>query len=81
MAQPDSKPTKIFLEIPKNLIQEPLIHTLGTKFDVVPNIRAGSITETLARIALELSGDPGEIQKAIHYIRELGISIEPIEAD
>jgi len=69
---------KVFLEIPKDLIKEPIIHTLGKKFQVVPNIRAGSITETIARIALELTGEPDEIQKAIEYIRGLGISVQPI---
>ncbi len=69
---------KIFLEIPKNLIEEPIIHTLGTRFEVVPNIRAGSITETVARIALELAGSPEEIDKAVSYIRDLGIEIQPI---
>jgi hypothetical protein len=69
---------KVFLEIPKDLIKEPIIHTLGIKFKVVPNIRAGSITETLARIALELTGDPDEVSKAVEYIKGLGIVVEPI---
>ena len=41
--------------------------------DVVPNIRAGSITETLARIALEITGPSDEIDKAIAYIESLQI--------
>jgi hypothetical protein len=69
---------KIFLQIPKDLIKEPIIHTLGRKFNVVPNIRAGSITETVARIALELTGDPDEVRKAVEYIKGLGITVEPI---
>ncbi len=74
-----SETKKIYLEIPKNLIQEPIIHTLGSRFDVVPNIRAGSITETLARIALEITGPREEVAKAIEYIQSLGVSIEPIQ--
>ena len=42
-------------------------------------IRAGSITETLARIALELTGDPEEVRKAVEYIKGLGIVVEPIQ--
>lgn len=70
---------KLYLEIPKDLIQEPIIYALGTRFNVVPNIRAGSITETVARIALEITGPSDEIDRAIEYIKNLGVTIKPIE--
>ncbi len=73
--------TKIYLEIPKDLIQEPIIHTLGSRFGVVPNILSGVITETVARIALEVSGDPAEVDKAVSYLGELGVAVEPVPDD
>ncbi len=76
-----SETRKIFLQIPKDLIQEPIIHTLGRRFDVVPNIRAGSITETHARIALEVTGSKEEVSKAVEYIESLGVAIEPVQDD
>lgn len=76
-----SETRKIYLEIPKDLIQEPIIHTLGRRFDVVPNIRAGSITETHARIALEITGPKAEVAKAVEYIKGLGVGIEPVQDD
>src|SRR5258707_746677 len=49
---------KYFCTFPQDLISEPIIsHTLGDKFGVVPNIRAASITDTMALVAACKSND------------------------
>jgi gamma-glutamyltranspeptidase / glutathione hydrolase len=49
---------KYFCTFPQHLISEPIIsHTLGLKFGVIPNIRAASINDTLALVAVEIEGE------------------------
>ena len=78
----DSKgPTsrKIFLTFPQKLIKEPILYTVGVKFNVIPNIRGASVSDELGLIALELQGEAGEIDKAIDYFQGLGVKVEPIQ--
>jgi ABC-type methionine transport system ATPase subunit len=74
---------KYFCTFPQDLIKEPIIsHTLHSKFGVVPNIRAASITEQMALVAVEIEGDDAAIQESVNYLRERGVSVEEIsEAD
>jgi ABC-type methionine transport system ATPase subunit len=68
---------KYFCTFPQHLISEPIIsYTLGTKFGVIPNIRAASITDTLALVAVEIEGDEEAIERSIEYMRERGVKVE-----
>ena len=68
---------KYFCTFPQHLISEPIIsHTLGSRFGVIPNIRAASITDTLALVAVEIEGDDGAIEKSIVYMRDRGVKVE-----
>ena len=70
---------KFFCTFPQNLISEPIIsHTLGEKFAVVPNIRAASITDQIAMVAVEIEGDAEMIEKAVEYMRERGVTVEEL---
>lgn len=70
---------KYFCTFPQELISEPIIsHTLGDKFGVVPNIRAASITDTMALVAVEIEGDESAIQSAVAYLKQRGVNVEVI---
>ena len=70
---------KYFCTFPQDLISEPIIsHTLGTRFGVVPNIRAASITDTMALVAVEIEGDEPAIQASVVYLKERGVKVEEI---
>ena len=70
-------PRKFFCTFPQELISEPIVsHTLGDKFGVVPNIRAASITETMALVAVEIAGAPEQIEASVAYLRERGVRVE-----
>ena len=72
-------PRKFFCTFPQDLISEPIIsHTLGEKFGVVPNIRAASITDTMALVAVEIEGDEDEIALSVAYLKERGVKVEEI---
>lgn len=68
---------KYFCTFPQELISEPIIsHTLGEKFGVVPNIRAASITDTMALVAVEIEGEESAIRLSVEYMRSRGVKIE-----
>jgi hypothetical protein len=68
---------KYFCTFPQHLISEPIIsHTLGARFGVIPNIRAASITDTLALVAVEIEGEEDAIDHSVTYLRERGVKVE-----
>lgn len=70
---------KYFCTFPQELIREPIIsHTLHAEFDVVPNIRAASITDQMALVAVEIEGEDARIDQAIEYLRERGVKVEEL---
>jgi len=73
---------KYFCTFPQEIIREPIIsHTLNVNFGVIPNIRAASITDTMALVAVEIEGDSDKIEQAVVYMRERGVSVEEISED
>ena len=73
---------KFFCTFPQNLIAEPIVsHTLGEKFGVIPNIRAASITDSVALVAVEIEGEEGAIEESVEYMRERGVHVEEITED
>ncbi len=73
---------KYFCTFPQHLIKEPIIsHTLHAEFNVIPNIRAASITEQMAMVAVEIEGDVQRIDEAVIYLRERGVTVEEIKED
>ncbi len=72
---------RVYLTFPKALIKEPVVYNVGKKFEVVTNIRTASVTEEIGIMALEMTGEEEEYQKAVEYLRELGIRVDPIEMD
>ena len=72
---------RYYLTYSKELVKEPLIYQVGMEFKVKTNIRQASISEELGLVALELDGDPDEIEKAVQFFVEKGVKVEPIELD
>lgn len=72
---------RLYLTYPSELIKEPVIYYLGHKFKVVTNIRSASVKDDIGLVALEMSGDKNEIDKAIRWLERKGIKVEPIEQD
>lgn len=64
---------------PTRLITRPVIYELGRDFKVVTNIRQASVAEEVGLVSVELQGDREEIKRAIHWLEELGIKVEPVE--
>ena len=71
--------TRLWLMYPARLITRPIVYDLGKEFAVVTNIRHASVTEEIGIVSLELDGDREEIKKAINWLEEQGVKVEPVE--
>lgn len=71
--------TRLWLMYPSRLITRPIIYELGRKFSVVTNIRQASVTDEIGVVSIELDGEREEIKKAIAWLEEIGIKVEPVE--
>ncbi len=72
---------KFYLNYPQEVIKEPIIYQVGKNFNVITNIRSASISNDIGIIALELEGEPAEIEKAVKFFESKGITVEPIVLD
>lgn len=70
---------KFYLTYPSPLVKEPVLYLLGKKFEVITNIRGANISNDMGLLALEIEGAPEEIDRAVSWLREQGITVEPIE--
>ena len=70
---------RFYLTYSEEKIKDPIIYHVGHKFRVVTNIRGASISDKIGIVALELEGDEEEIRKAVRWIAEQGVKVEPIE--
>ena len=73
---------KIVLIFPKEKIDKPIVYKLIKDFDLVFNILKASITpDQEGHLVLELSGSSSEVDKGIKYLKEQGVSIEPLSKE
>ena len=70
---------RVYLTCPKEQVKEPLLYYVGKNFNVMTNIRQASVSDKIGLVALELEGEPEEIEKAIQFFIEKGVKVEPIE--
>ena len=61
------------------LVTQPVVYELGKKFDVVTNIRQASVNEEIGLVSIEIVGPGSEIERAIAWLEEIGVNVEPVE--
>ena len=67
---------RVRLTFPEHLITEPVLARLTREFDVMPNIRRAKVEESVGWIVCELAGDAGAIDRAIAWLRDLGVQVD-----
>ncbi len=70
---------RLWLTFDGDSSRKPLIWEMSRKFEVVFNIRNASVTAVVGIIALELEGDREEIKKAVAWLEQSGVQVEPVE--
>lgn len=69
------------LDYPTHLVTEPVLAKLVQKYEVLFSIRRASITKGFGYVQTEISGEEGEVKKALANLTEQGIDVNPIEKD
>ena len=72
-------PRALLPELSAALIKEPILYQLVKKFDLVFNIRGASVSEEMGLVAVEFEGINDQIERALAWLRQTGVTVEPIE--
>jgi L-aspartate semialdehyde sulfurtransferase ferredoxin len=70
---------RVYLTFPKNLVKEPILCSLAKQFDIIFNIRGSTVTADMGLVALEIDGKAAEVEKAVGWLKQRGVIVEPIE--
>ena len=71
--------SRLWLMFQPKQVTEPVVFELGKKFAVVTNIRQASVNEEIGLVSIELEGERPEIERAITWLEEIGVKVEPVE--
>jgi ABC-type methionine transport system ATPase subunit len=72
---------RLFLSFPEDLVNKPILYEAVKRFDVMPNIRRANVESHSGWVILELSGEDANVEEAIAYFREVGVSVNRMEGD
>lgn len=72
---------RIRLFFTEQLVTEPVVYTMGKRFDVVTNIRGGEVFANNGWLYLEVTGEDDEIDRAIDWAIDQGVRVDPVEGD
>ena len=71
--------SRLWLMFQPRLVTQPVVYELGKTFAVITNIRQASINEEIGLVSIELEGERSEIERAINWLEEIGVKVEPVE--
>ena len=72
---------RVKFTFPTKLITEPVIYSLGRKFEVVTNIRRADVREDMGWVVLELEGTEDAIEKGLQWVAAEGVRVDPVSGD
>jgi ferredoxin len=73
---------RIVLYFNRDTWDKPIVHRLAKEFDLVFNIlKAQVLPRQESYMVMELSGSQGEYRKGIRYLKEVGITVKPVDKD
>ena len=73
---------KIVLSFPTQLVDKPIIYRLVKEFGLEFNILKAAITQDEeGLLIMELKGDEDQYNRGIHYLEEIGVTIQPLSRD
>lgn len=72
---------RILLTFPEDLITEPVIHTMGTRYGIVTNVRRANVEERMGWVILEIDGPEEALDAAVAYAANLGVQVNEMTGD
>jgi ABC-type methionine transport system ATPase subunit len=79
MTKEPQKTVRYKMTFPEKTIGEPIIYKLSHDLDVAPNILRGRITEKSAWLEVELSGNAKNVDKAIKFLTDRGVTLQKLD--
>lgn len=80
MAAKDARHSKRYkMTFPAKIVGEPIMTKLSNDFGVSYNMMRGRITEKGAWLEVELLGAGKNIDRALKFLEERGVAIQPLE--
>jgi hypothetical protein len=72
---------RVKFTFPQELITLPIIYELGKQYNLVTNVRRADVTEDRGWVVLELDGQIDEIERALSWVAEKGVRVDPVQGD
>ena len=73
---------RVVLHFPKQMIDQPIIYRLSKEYDLVFNILLARIMPNEVGIMVaELSGEDENYNEGIEYLRDQGVTVQPLSRD
>jgi hypothetical protein len=72
---------RVKFTFPQELITLPIIYELGKQYSLVTNVRRADVTEDRGWVVLELDGQIEEIERALVWVAEKGVRVDPVQGD
>lgn len=80
MTPRDAKKTFRFkMTFPQKIVGEPIMTKLSNEFSVAYNMMRGRISEKGAWLEVELAGAEKNVEKALKYLGERGVTVQKID--
>ncbi len=73
---------RVVFNYPPHVVEQPVISKLVKDFDLTVNILRAHITpKEEGRLVLEITGKRQALESGLHYIKELGVEVQPLAQD
>jgi ferredoxin len=73
---------RFIIRFKRNTIDKPVVYKLAKDYDLVFNILRANVSPKADSImVLEIEGEKENFEKGIHYLKDMGLDLEPIEQD
>ncbi len=72
---------RVKFTFPQELITLPIIYELGKQYHLVTNVRRADVTDDRGWVVLELDGQIEEIERALAWVAEKGVRVDPVQGD
>lgn len=74
--------TRVVFHYPKKLVDAPIVSGMTEKFGLQFNILRANITpDAEGLLVLELTGDAADIERALDWAIDQGVTVQPLEKD
>jgi L-aspartate semialdehyde sulfurtransferase ferredoxin len=72
---------RLFVSVPEEIVERPMVYEIVKRFDVVPNIRRANVEAHSGWLILEVNGEADQLDAAVAFLVEAGCTVNRMEGD